>query len=1400
IMADANINAPEAPVAADFPPTRSDEQILPRDKWVPVGKSNCFLDVERTQANPIFKIAVDILKNTNFFRAFTASSTIPSIYIQQFWDTIRFDKDKGYSCQLDEQRFYLTKATLRDALQLPSDNSNFTPPPNSNTIISFVNNLGYPNVVRTLSGVVTNDMYQPWRALATIINLCLTGKTSGFERPRAPVLQILWGVVNGANIDYAERIWEEFTQANTSSTLYLLTEESALGYLKFSFKNTKRVRFGMAIPDTLISEEIQTATYYFEYMAKVTKYQWYLAGEAVSDDYASAPKPAKGATTKSIRKPKLQSSKTTPVAKPAASKTLKSFASQPSKPTPVLAKPQQKKRKLVEDTTEAPSQAKRSKAGKVLKKRTLSSTPQPVDEFVHEGVPDKEPMHGDEEADTQRVIEESLKEAQGAHRGPLPLVVFREPDTGKIQPLPDVEGKGKENVGEEQAAQPQQNPLVSLNLRHYMRNWEVSPYMNAQGQEEGQGGTNPRDDGVSQTLSSHVVYARPNLDHMDLRIAEASSQPNIEQMDDEFTSTAYPKVQENLKLLTEGDVRLEKPASSAGTPSSMKNLDKEFSFTDQFLVEKSQEDEPEKTNTKAEVQSMVTVPIHQDTSSVPLMTTPLIDITDPQSDSTTVPTSMPTTTATNIADLVDANQALEERLDKQGNRIHQLETQDLSRLIRERTVEFIDSQKIDQKIKESMKEVVTASVQHAIRAPLRARFKDLPMSDIKEILLQRMLEENYDKGHEDHKMAFEALQKSIIRDESEQFDADKSEERTKKKSKQDSPKTPPGLPPPPPSSASGASGPTGTSDSTQDPPPPPLSSTTNRGDQSHSFAAPSSSKTDASTAYTAWTTTTSRLKPAASSVPEDVLMHEESDFEAQDMGSDDEDSGSRHIPKASAIASSYLPPPENSLLSQTDDIGVFIDWFCKKQGITKLAPEHLEDGGMSQASDQSSRGQTSQGDRIALSITKMKAAYYPGVELEQMVPDQIWIEAEACMIFLQLMIVLRRADNQEYTIAENDFKDLYPSDFEDLYLLNLQGHLNHLPLRDRKILSSVLNLTKPRWEATSLEFMHDYKILDSPRAVLFRDKYGICMYVMRFKKSQVLVTRPLQQIDEALDYRVKEFKVNKKQSEVNTAQENLPELGKLCWWKNTRRRLRLATAETNDDFLFSHGAKGKDSFVKCDMTGNDDFVGVQVKASISMMIVRVPKKDRWCGTRGKFVQWKGVRNFADAFVKDIATCYRPEVKDLLEEHSGSKLGDPFPNIFLESGKSLMQCQIDAWEKLGELEKTDFYTVDVDGDDTCGLCGEGGNLICCDGCPSTLSPKQLRYRDHESCRPELDYQKLHCLGPILHDNSFLILADEGEYPLIEPLLLYGHGRDGTGGRSSGLIGGTLHLTDYANVTL
>ncbi|GKB10874.1 hypothetical protein Tco_0844797 [Tanacetum coccineum] len=273
---------------------------------------------------------------------------------------------------------------------------------------------------------------------------------------------------------------------------------------------------------------------------------------------------------------------TAPVAKPAASITSKSSASQPSKPTPAPAKPQQKKRKLVEDTTEPPSQAKRSKAGKVLKRERYPAL---------------------------------------LSWGPLPPVVFREPDTGKIQPLPE---RRTPATTEPSGLVESSSLYAELGLTDSGTDSdkEVSPDMNAQGQEVGQGGTNPGDAGMSQTPSSHCWFyaGTPNLNHWYLGIAD----------------------EEPFKLPNEVDVELRNLLASLEPLSSYEKPHKELKLiTDQFLVEKSQEDEPEKTNTEAEVQSMVTVPIHQDTSSVSLMTTPVIDITDPQSDSTTVPASMP---------------------------------------------------------------------------------------------------------------------------------------------------------------------------------------------------------------------------------------------------------------------------------------------------------------------------------------------------------------------------------------------------------------------------------------------------------------------------------------------------------------------------------------------------------------------------------------------------------------------------------------------------------------------------------------------------------------------------------------------------------------------------------------
>nr|GFB81294.1 hypothetical protein [Tanacetum cinerariifolium] len=65
------------------------------------------------------------------------------------------------------------------------------------------------------------------------------------------------------------------------------------------------------------------------------------------------------------------------------------------------------------------------------------------------------------------------------------------------------------------------------------------------------------------------------------------------------------------------------------------------------------------------------------------------------------------------------------------------------------------------------------------------------------------------------------------------------------------------------------------------------------------------------------------------------------------------------------------------------------------------------------------------------------------------------------------------------------------------------------------------------------EYKHDYTVVDSPRAVIFRDKYGVQM-MMRFNEIQKFSDETLQQIDEALDYRVKEFRINRMNPGLNT--------------------------------------------------------------------------------------------------------------------------------------------------------------------------------------------------------------------------------------------------------------------------
>eukprot|EP00249_Psilotum_nudum_P022748 c28630_g3_i1 orf=1-2793(+) len=84
-----------------------------------------------------------------------------------------------------------------------------------------------------------------------------------------------------------------------------------------------------------------------------------------------------------------------------------------------------------------------------------------------------------------------------------------------------------------------------------------------------------------------------------------------------------------------------------------------------------------------------------------------------------------------------------------------------------------------------------------------------------------------------------------------------------------------------------------------------------------------------------------------------------------------------------------------------------------------------------------------------------------------------------------------------------------------------------------------------------------------------------------------------------------------------------------------------------------------------------------------------------------------------------------------EVHSGSECQKTGSNIFFKGGKSLFDCMMKAWDlelELMKLENNIGVTKDDSNDDTCGLCGDGGDLLCCDNCPSTFHTSCLQTKD------------------------------------------------------------------------
>ncbi|GJV84702.1 hypothetical protein Tco_1524600 [Tanacetum coccineum] len=395
-------------------------------------------------------------------------------------------------------------------------------------------------------------------------------------------------------------------------------------------------------------------------------------------------------------------------------------------------------------------------------------------------------------------------------------------------------------------------------------------------------------------------------------------------------------------------------------------------------------------------------------------------------------------------------------------------------------------------------------------------------------------------------------------------------------------------------------------------------------------------ESDASKQHPAFTSTGWQITDIRDAVVDSSMHRSDPELEHFEQSSDDipmqdeghvsdlEDTDNAHIPKVHV---------ETRLQGSSYDIGSFIKWFCRRTGKKKLCKADLEGPAFNLVKafhknivflqfqmDECHKLLTNKVDlvnpeghqilrniyeplplgglpsqvtiqlqfffnkdldylltgdkerKIALSISKLKAACYLDFGLEELVPS-LWVESERnydisaaygithwwfrrkefyinkhsepsdheavrsqmrilSMISVKVYkkygynymreIILRRADYKEYKISEKDFKNLHPNDFEDLFLLNIQEKHNHLHKTDKTSLHTAVNMWIRQLVIRSTIIKEDYTIVPKPRVVVYRDRNDQ-RKLMRLNELHQFSDGTLTRVMEKLDHMVKDF-------------------------------------------------------------------------------------------------------------------------------------------------------------------------------------------------------------------------------------------------------------------------------------
>nr|GEZ74766.1 retrovirus-related Pol polyprotein from transposon TNT 1-94 [Tanacetum cinerariifolium] len=115
-------------------------------------------------------------------RAFLVTADVPEIYMQEFWATAKLHHN-SIRFKMDSRKSVLNLEAFREmlhiSLRIPSQS--FAELSFEEEIMEFLRSLEHSDEIRHLTDVNVNKLYQPWRSFASVINKCLTGKSSGID-------------------------------------------------------------------------------------------------------------------------------------------------------------------------------------------------------------------------------------------------------------------------------------------------------------------------------------------------------------------------------------------------------------------------------------------------------------------------------------------------------------------------------------------------------------------------------------------------------------------------------------------------------------------------------------------------------------------------------------------------------------------------------------------------------------------------------------------------------------------------------------------------------------------------------------------------------------------------------------------------------------------------------------------------------------------------------------------------------------------------------------------------------------------------------------------------------------------------------------------------------------------